>query len=94
MEEDDGRVRRFGFRVTTQAMVTVEGIRASDARAALGGLLEGATARLVSGEGAGLELVDLTVSTDVVLLLVDGVDPLASLSRALSEWRARGDADG
>ena len=94
MEGDGGRVRRFGFRVRAEATVTVEAARASDARDALGGLLDGAIARVTSGKGAGLELVDLKVSGDVALLLVDGADPVEPLRNALSDWRARDGGDG
>ncbi len=92
MQEEDGRPRRFGFRMRVDATVTVEAPNGREARDALGGLLDGATARVTTGRGVGLELVDMRTSPDVALVLVDGADPVDALRIALSNWQAqRGD---
>lgn len=94
MEERGGQMRRFGFRVRVAATVTVEAARASDARNALGGLLDGATAGVVSIAGMEIELADLEISTNISLLLVDGADPMAPVMVALSDWRSNADGGG
>ena len=93
MEGGGGGKDRFGFRVRAEATVTVEGSDARDARDALGTLLDGARAKVVAGAGESIELVDIRVSPDVALVLVDGADPMEPLKTALSNWLARGDVD-
>ena len=94
MEEGDEGRHRFGFRVKAEATVTIEGSNARDARDLLGGLLDGTTAKVVAGAAMGIEFVDIYVSPDVALVLIDGADPMEPLRIALSNWLLRGDVDG
>ncbi len=94
MVRGDGQGRkRYCFGITASARVFVEGVDARQARDDLVLALDGAAARVVGGPGDGMELVDVRVSDDVALLLVDGIDPTAELARALEAFRRR-DGEG
>ncbi len=93
MVEGSNGTKRFGFGVMVAATMTLDAGDAAMARDALGGLLDGATAKVTTKAGAVVELIELRVSRDMTLVSIDGVDPVQALARALRDFHGL-DGDG
>lgn len=82
-------MREFEFDVVTTSRVAIRAGEGRAARDALEEALNGATARVVDGPGADLEMVRLRIVGSPAIVSIDGRDPSSDLRRLLQAHRDR-----